>query len=97
MGITRSMLPKNQGKSPLPLFRGIFWVILHAFIRQNYHKISQIVTLFTHYGKLPYFSLNYHILCTQKNVQNIFFPKKIHEQFIKNGQHPAIFGIEVLI
>ena len=37
---------------------------------------TQIVTLFPHYGKLPHFSLNYHILCFQKNVQKFLFPKK---------------------
>ena len=38
MGTTRSPLPQNQGKLPLFLFCGIFGVILHDFIRQNYHK-----------------------------------------------------------
>ena len=40
---------------------------------------TQIVTLFPHYGKLPHFSLNYHILCFQKNVQKFLFPKKNYQ------------------
>ena len=67
-----------------PFWGVIFGVILHGFIRQNYHKTSQIVTLFPRYGKLPYFSLNNHILCFQKN-SNIHLPQKMPEQFIKNG------------
>ena len=47
MGINLSPLPQHQGNLPLPLFGGTFLVILHAFIIQNYHKISQIVTLFS--------------------------------------------------
>ena len=85
MGITRSPLPQIQVKLPLPFWGVIFRVILYDFIRKHYHKNSQIVTLFTHYGKLPYFYLNYHILCFQKIVQNFLFPQKIPEQFIKNG------------
>ena len=38
MGINRSSLSQNQGKIPLPLLGVIFWVILHDFIGQNYHK-----------------------------------------------------------
>ena len=37
MGITRSPLHQNQGKVPLPLFGGFLKLILHYFIRQNYH------------------------------------------------------------
>ena len=51
---------------PYPLLGVICWVILHYFIGKNYHKTSQIVTLSPHYGKLPYFSLNYHIIYFQK-------------------------------
>ena len=54
MKITRFLLTQNQGKLPLPLLGVNFRVILHYFIRQNYHKNSQIVTLFPRYGKLPY-------------------------------------------
>ena len=38
MVITRSPLPQHQDNLPLPLFGGNFSVILHGFIRQNYHK-----------------------------------------------------------
>ena len=50
-----SLLPQNQGKLPIPLFGVIIWIVLYDCIRQNYHKNSQIVTIFPHYGKLPYF------------------------------------------
>ena len=75
-----------------------FWgVILRDSIRQNYHKTSQIITIFPHHGKLTYVLLKLTHFCFQKNVQNIIIPKKILEQFIKNGYHSAIFRIEVLI
>ena len=84
MEITRSLLPQNQGKLPSPLFGGNFWVILHDFIIQNYHK--------TQSNLYPFYliKVNYPILLKwphfifQKN-QDIIFPKKIPEQFIKNG------------
>ena len=97
MGITRSLLPQNQGKLPLPLFGGNFWVFLHDFIRQNYHKKwSNRYPFLLIMVNYPIFSLNDHILCFQKNEKNSLFQKK-KEQFIKNGEHSAIFGIEVLI
>ena len=49
-------------------------VILHGFIRQDYQKAVQSLPLFPIYGKLPYFSLNYHISRFQKNAQNYLFP-----------------------
>ena len=35
--------------------------------------------------KYPILSLNEHILSFPKNVQNILFPPKTPEKFIKNG------------
>ena len=79
MGMIRSPLPQNQGKSPLPLFGGvIFMVILHDFIRKFTMKTFQSLPSFPRYGKLPYIFLNYQMLCFQKNVQNYLFLQKIH-------------------
>ena len=59
---------------PYPFLGVIFRVILHGFIRKNYHINSPIVTPFSIYGKLPYFYFYYHILNFQKNLQNFLFP-----------------------
>ena len=63
MGITRSPLPHHQGKLPIPLFGGQFSVILHDFMRKNYHKTSKLRYPFPlNRVNYPIFSLNYHIL-----------------------------------
>ena len=55
MGITRSLLPQNQGELLLPRFGLIFRLILHGSIRQNYHKTVKSITFSPHFGKVPYF------------------------------------------
>ena len=84
MGITRTLLPYNKGEWPLPILGGN---LLGVFCMIVFDKITiktvKSLTYFPHYGNLPYFSLNYHVLFS--DVFPIFFyPRKIPEQFTKN-------------
>ena len=72
-------------------------VILHDFIRKNYHKISQIVTIFPHNGKLPDFSYTLPHFKFSDVLSIFIFPPKVPEHCIEKKFNSAIFGIEVLI
>ena len=63
----------------------MFWVSLHDFIKQNYQKNSQIITIFPYYGKFPYFSLNCHILYFQMYLQYFSFLQKYMNNESKTG------------
>ena len=84
MGITHSPLPRNQVKLPLSHSEGNLMIIFHDLLDKITIKTVQLLP-FPHIdGKLTYFSLNYRILCFQKDVQNYLFPYTLPEQFIKN-------------
>ena len=85
MVITRSPLPHNQGKLPLPLFGGIFGQFYMILLEKITIKTIQIVTLFPHYGKLPYFSLNDQILYFQMYFQYLSFLLKYPNNVSKMG------------
>ena len=75
--MTHSLLPQRQGKIPLPLLGGKFSVILHDFIRKNYHKNqSDRYPFFLIMVNYPIFSLNYHILYFHMYFQYLYFLQK---------------------
>ena len=69
-----------------PLLGVNFGVLLLYFIRKNYRtnqsNSKPFPLIMVNY---PILSLNEHILCFHKNVQNILFPPTKPEIFIKNG------------
>ena len=85
-GITCSPLPQHQGGLPLPLFGGNFLVILHDFIRQNYHKNQSYCYTFPFIMiNYPIFLINYHILYFQMYYQYLFFSKKYPNNVFKKS------------
>ena len=83
MRITRSLLPQQEVKLPLPLFGGIFWVILHDFIRQNYKKNSQTLPFFLNLFNCSIFSLNCHIVYFKMYFQYFSFLQKYPNNVLK--------------
>ena len=66
-------------------YEGNFWVILHGFIGENPIKTSQMVTLFPHYGKLPYllFKLPYSMFSDKCTAYSL--SKKCPNNLSKTG------------
>ena len=59
-------------------------IILHGFIRNNYHKNSQTVTLFPLDGKFPFFLLEITIFHVFREMYKIFtFPKHYPDNLSK--------------
>ena len=76
----------SQGKVHLHLFWGNVWLILHGFIRQNYHlKQSNRYPFFLIMVNYPIFSLKYHILYFQMYFQYLSFLPKYPNNVSKAG------------
>ena len=80
-------------------FLGVnFSVILHDFIRNNYHKNqSDRYPFFLIMVNYPTFLINYHILNFQMYYQYLSFLRKYPNNVSEKNYNSAIFGIEVLI
>ena len=72
-----------RGNNYYPFWGVIVSVIFHNFIRQTYHKISQIVTFFPHNGKLPDLSYKLPHFIFSDVLSILIFSPKTPEQCIK--------------
>ena len=82
MGITRSLLPHNQGKFTLPLFGGNFVSFYQTKLPL---KTVKSLPFFPHYSKLPYFFFKLPHFIFSDVFPIFLFPPKIPDQYIKNG------------
>ena len=97
MGITRSLLPQNKDKLPLPLFGVIFGWFCMILLEQITIKPSQIITLFSSlweialfFFKIPHFMFSDK--CTKyslshKNTQTIYQKRVTFCNFWNRSSH----------